>query len=187
MFGKMVKVGMGVVLGLALQSQATVVYGGYITVANTGSVTATYLGQTASYSNDLYLYLPSNGNGIIFNNQTTPVGTTADLGTFNAGTELEFMIYVNNTGDSFFSGPAERNPDSLVHVKTDDAIAAPDIWVGFEDLLGGGDRDYDDVQFKFSNVAAVTELPSVPEPTSLGLFGLGLVGVAVAMYRRRKA
>lgn len=185
MFGKMMKLGIALTLGLAAQSQAAIIYGGYITVANTGNVTATYLGHTAGYTNELYLYLPVNSNGVIFNNHTTPVGTTFDLGTFTAGTELEFAIYVLNTGETFYSGPGIRNPDGLAHVKTDDAIVAPEIWVGFEDLLGGGDMDFDDVQFKFSNVASASELPSVPEPTTVALLGLGLGSLAVASRRRK--
>ena len=60
------------------------------------------------------------------------------------------------------------------------------LWVGYIDHPGG-DLDYDDVQFSFSNIASVTELPSVPEPTTLGLFCLGLAGMAFAVNRRKKA
>lgn len=185
MFGKMMKLGFALTLGLAVQSQATIVYGGYITVAETGNVTATYLGHTAGYTNELVLYMPSNSLGVIFNNHTTPVGTTFDLGTYAAGTELQFAIHVLNTGETFYSGPGTRNPDGMAHVKTDDLIVAPEIWVGFEDLLGGGDMDFDDVQFKFSNTASVTELPAVPEPGSLALMGLGLLGMGYVVRRKR--
>jgi len=186
MLNKMMKLGLALSLGFAAQSQAAIIYGGYITVAETGNVTATYLGHTAGYTNELYLYLPTNTSGVIFNNHTTPVGTTFDLGTFAAGTELEFAIYVLNTGETFYSGPGTRNPDGLAHVKTDDLIVAPEVWVGFEDLLGGGDMDYDDVQFKFSNTASVTEIPAVPEPGTLALLGLGVGSLAVASRRRKK-
>lgn len=185
MFKKLINLGLALTLGLAAQSQAAIIYGGYITVAETGNVTATYLGHTAGYTNELYLYLPVNSNGVIFNNHTTPVGTTFDLGTFTAGTELEFAIYVLNTGETFYSGPGTRNPDGLAHVKTDDLIVAPEVWVGFEDLLGGGDMDFDDVQFKFSNTASVTELPAVPEPGSMALMGLGLLGMGYVVRRKR--
>ena len=65
-------------------------------IASGGDVVATYQGNSASYSNDLWL-----GLEFIFNNHATPVGTTMDLGNFTAGTELVFRLHVNNTGDNW--------------------------------------------------------------------------------------
>jgi hypothetical protein len=53
------------------------------------------------------------------------------------------------------------------------------IFVGFEDLFGGGDFDYDDNNFVFSNV---TSAAVAPEPASLLLLGSGLM-----LVRRRFA
>ena len=53
-----------------------------------------------------------------------------------------------------------------------------------EDLLAsqGGDFDYNDLIFGFYGIAT----PSVPEPMTLSLLGVGLVGLA-AIRRRRTA
>ncbi len=162
-------------------AQAVPVLGSNIYVAETGNVTTTFLFNGAGYSNNLFLYLPSNGFGVIFNNQTTAPGTTYDLGTFTAGTELQFAIYVLDTGHTFFSGDASRNADGLAHAVVDTEYYTGETYVGFEDLWGGGDRDYDDVAFSFSNVATT---PSVPEPASLALLGAGLLGLGAARRKR---
>ena len=75
-----------------------------VIVASTDPVIATYQGNSAAFSNDLYL-----GNTFIFNNHNSAVGSQVNLGTFAIGTELIFRLHVNNTGNDFFTGPAERN------------------------------------------------------------------------------
>src|SRR5678815_45484 len=84
-----------------------------VIVGGSGPVIATYQGNSASYSNDLYLSLTASGPGLdgdflndtfIFNNQTSPVGSTLNLGSFTIGTELIFRLYVNNTGYNYYTG-----------------------------------------------------------------------------------
>src|SRR4051812_10748498 len=76
-------------------------------VTGTGDIIATYQGNSASYSNDLYLGVSASSSPsdvFIFNNHTTPVGTIADLGSFAVGTELIFRLYVSNTNTNYYTG-----------------------------------------------------------------------------------
>jgi len=171
----------GALSALAVSTQAVPILGAHVIVASDGEVVAKFLGHTAGYSNDLYLDSPANGLGIIFNNHSTPVGTEVSLGMFTAGTELIFRIYVIDTGDSFFTGPGVRNPDGLVHSVVDDAYSPTETYVGFEDLYGGGDLDYDDLNFSFTNVRS----QATPDGgATAALLGLGLGG---ALLLRRKS
>ena len=58
------------------------------------------------------------------------------------------------------------------------AVLDGSIIVAFEDLMNGGDRDYNDNIFRFSG--GVT----VPEPGTLMLLGMGLLGMALGRLRR---
>lgn len=170
-------------LAAAAQAQPIAAPGteGYSVVASGGEVFATYEGTTASFSNDLYL------NGVfIFNNQTTPVGTTVSLGTFAANTELIFELRVEN-GDRFYSGPSSRNADGGSHARVEADWTTPGTTlVSFEDL-NGGPYDYNDLSFSFSNTVSVPTPPAVPEPKTWALMAAGLAMAGVIARRRRDA
>jgi hypothetical protein len=176
-----------VIAGVALGTSASAVpiLGASVVVATDGEVIATFLGHTAGFSNDLYLDSPAGAfPGIIFNNQTTPPGTSVSLGNFTAGTELIFRIHVLNTGFDFFTGPASRNPDGIVHAVVDDEFSLTATYVGFEDLLGGGDLDYDDLNFSFTNVRSEERIPDAVTTLPLVALSAGLLAFA---GRRSKA
>jgi hypothetical protein len=169
-----------------------------------GDVTAVFLGHTAGFTNDLYLFAASDlltplpvtavvgtlGQGVIFTNQTSPILAPVNLGFFAAGTELVFGIHVQDTGYTYYLGPASRNPDGLFHGAVDSGMlpAYPFGWsspgyigVGFEDIFGGGDLDYDDLGFAFTNVRREV----TPEPATLALLALGAGAVGARRLRRR--
>lgn len=139
-------------------------------VASGGDVTITILESTAGFTSDLYFDGPG---GPILIGSNRDVGTSVNLGSFLPGTELVFRLFVRDTETTFFSGLASRNPDDLAHARVDPFVGYS--IVGFEDITGGGDLDYDDCTFRFENV--------VPAPGAAAmLFG----GMGMALRRRRR-
>ncbi len=150
---------------------------GFVVIADSSdSITATYQGNSASYSNDLLL----NGT-FIFNNHATPVGTSVSLGNFVPGTELVFELFVHNTGDHFFTGPASRNPDSQLHARAQANWLPGTTLVSFEDLHGGPFA-YNDLSFSFTNTTSISPVP-IPGTLMLMIVGIGLLG-GIAQLRR---
>ena len=137
----------------------------------TATVVATYQGNSATYSNDLYLERNASGapgldgnpanDLFIFNNHANSVGDTLDLGNFAGGVELVFRLHVNNTGNNFFSGDASRNADGLAHARVQADFAPNATLVSFEDLLGTpeGVNGFNDLSFSLA-------IPPAQRPTA---------------------
>jgi hypothetical protein len=172
-------------------------------IATGDDVIVTFVSNGATMTSELWLEGDAGDElGALFNNWTTPVGTSLNLGSFAEGTELVFKLVVGQTGDIFYTGAASRNPDDLVHASLESATGQ--VLVGFEDLLGGGDRDYDDLVFAFTNVLTA-DLPSTTdsegptggaaaaapltadEPSALTMLCGGLSMLVFAIKRKRAA
>ncbi len=120
-------------------------------IATGGNVLVTFVSNGAGFTSELFLDGALGEElGAIFNNVTTDVGMTLDLGSFAAGTELIFKLLVKQTGDVFYTGFGERNGDGIGHAAVENVDGQ--VFVGFEDLFGGGDFDYNDLVFAFTNV-----------------------------------
>lgn len=141
------------------------------TADNTTDVIVKYIFSDAGYINTFSLSEPINyplgitkySNGSL----RTPFGTTWTIGKFANGTELIFADNAN--GKTYYSGPASRNPDQMVHgaVSFIEGTGTSNKYlVSFEDYWQGGDKDYNDVQFYVTgNIYSVIAPASTPAPT----------------------
>ncbi|NHA67339.1 RHS repeat-associated core domain-containing protein [Phycicoccus flavus] len=127
-------------------------------------VTVEVLPASAGYTSTLHLYDPE----VVRIATNRDVGTVVPVGPYQAGAELVFGIDV--AGHQFRTGPGTRNPDGIEHAVVDFDTEGCAL-VGFEDLFGGGDRDYDDNRFKFCG--GITDDPDqkpqdppTPDPVS---------------------
>ena len=110
-------------------------------------------------------------------------GDFVDLGTYSAGTKLDFFLIANgaNGGTEYYSTDLSLNRDGIVHAVS----LAPDgsayLMIGFEDLFGGGDRDYNDLLFAVElgkvNVDNLVAL-NTPEPSLALASMIALAGLA---------
>lgn len=150
-----------------------------VIVSGTDDVIATYQGNSASFSNDLYVTLSIGGSEtFIFNNHANSPGDTMNLGSFLIGTELIFRMHVNNTGYDFYTGDASRNPDGQAHARVQTDWLPNETLVSFEDLFNGP-FNFNDLSFSFTNTTSVPPNgPVIPEPTGALLFGIGLIAVS---------
>jgi hypothetical protein len=184
---KLVAPAAALLLGLILSSSVAVaapILGQQIYYEG-GDVRVTVLPYSAAYTSQLILFSTPSPLVIATSSQ---VGQTFNLGNLAAlygiapGSELIFGIVVLNTGDTFKMGPGGRNPDGVEHVLVDYAEGdGGDIaLLGFEDLFGGGDHDYNDANFEVQGGIGFTR---VSAPASLSLLLLGLAALAASSGR----
>jgi len=78
-------------------------------------------------------------------------------------------------------GSGYQNPDGIAHASVDYVYTHVAV-IGFEDLFGGGDFDYNDVKIR---VAGDIGISQVPEPSALLLIGSGIPTLILVSRRKR--
>jgi len=141
--------------------------------ATGGEITLEVQPATASLHSELRLYNADDTFTPLATNRE--VGRKVVLPARPAGEELVFGIYIASNDQTFKIGPGDRNPDRLAHA-TVMQTGERQFDVGFEDILHGGDRDYDDNNFRFTGALAPNRPPvaddqalTVVQDTSLPL------------------
>jgi hypothetical protein len=172
------------------------------TAASSGDIKAYFVGgASAFFENQLGLLVNGVDTGIYgLDNHTSVVGQVLDFGPVKAGDKLVFAMKDVANGpvgkiaysDPSLNGPYDAPGAAINHIystpytatsPTFDSIP-PGTYVGFEDLQGaaGSDLGYEDEQFVFTNVAAA----GTPEPATLSMLGMGIVGMCGYAWRKRK-
>lgn len=157
------------------------------TATSTGQINGYFLGATAAYSNSLTMLVngvatPETSAGV-FHNHSSAAGDFLNLGFVHEGDDITFQLNVLTTGKTW-SSDHSLNSDHTSHVFStsfggDMETGIPaGTYVGFEDLIRGGDFDYDDEAFVFTNISAV------PEPETYAMLLAGLLMISYQLRNR---
>ncbi|MEO1857457.1 MAG: DUF4114 domain-containing protein [Rubritalea sp.] len=112
-------------------------------------------------------------------------GDFVDLGSFDAGTQLDFFLIGDGAddGEHIFTAHNDVNLDGIQHMVAFAVEGSPFLLIGFEDIYRGGDRDYNDALFAVDIGAQNVTYLANPEP-STWLILLSFIGfIAWTKYR----
>ncbi len=123
--------------------------------------------------------LGNNGDGVL------DIGDYVDIGKVSAGTQLNFLLRSDgfNGGKEVLGGAdPTKNIDKLQHLMA--YSVGNYLLMGFEDIIGGGDLDFNDAVFVVDFGAENMKAAAIPEPGNMAAL-LGVTGAAVWMRRRK--
>lgn len=179
-----------------------------LVLANDATVRAYFISEGAGYHNtlgfktegssslgtnpqlifpDASSYQGLGGNG---NNRTSweplVAGDYVELGEFSAGDSLDFFVIANgvNGGTNVWSTDDSTNVDGIVHTVSLAPNGSAYLVIGFEDLYGGGDNDYNDLIFAVEIGEANVKSLAGPEP-GLAFGSLCAFSLLLGMRRQR--
>lgn len=126
----------------------------------------------------------STGNSVRTANEPLLPGDFVDLGQVKAGSLLDFFLiaYGATGGTTALTDETARNSDNLQHVVTFTVPGSDLLFVSFEDVIKGGDKDYNDAVF-------AVQITYTPEPgTWAGIGALSLyVGFGIVRRKQKTA
>ena len=143
------------------------------------NVEVTYLGTDAVYSNYFGWVSgtpPSGTLNPLGQGHVTQPGSIFPIGVREAN-ENTILYIKTDENNIFYSDPKIANRDGIEHVR----VVPIDsngyiVSVGFEDLLGGGDKDFNDIYLEIS-CRPIIHPPSVPEFPTAALPAVMIVGM----------
>ncbi|MES2674553.1 MAG: DUF4114 domain-containing protein [Pseudomonadota bacterium] len=137
-------------------------------VAGDGDVVVDIKNSDSGYNNKIYWSSDNfkTRNYLGIDNQTG----TYNIGKFAAGTKIDFGID-NGVGQFFKTGAATNNVDNMEHARFTKTTEGTVI--GFEDLYGGGDKDFNDAIIAVKTLPNPIAAPEVTKDTSTNRSGLG--------------
>jgi hypothetical protein len=172
------------------------------TATGNGIVTAYFYSSNAGNDDKIILWDKTTGarTAPSLDNHSSSVGSSVSL-SVKGGDSLVFVLDDVTTGQYFSSvdyfgvaSPSNYNDDGYNHAYSTpysggvSGIPAG-IYIGMEDLgvtsfkpLTGSDLDYNDDNFVVTDVTVTPA--STPEPSTVILFGTGLVAAASALHRK---
>ncbi|MEM6753371.1 MAG: DUF4114 domain-containing protein [Cyanobacteria bacterium P01_C01_bin.38] len=176
-----------------------------------------FINEGAGYKNQLAYEATKGDNyqkGMIFddvscttdcqlsNGKNAPldIGDFVDLGLIEGGTQLNFLLKADgargaktSNGD-IYSADESLNSDGLQHLMAFEVNAGGRdyLMMGFEDLRGGGDLDYNDAVFvvdfgkgNLTNNSNFAQAAKVPEASNIAAI-FGVTGAGLMLRRRRR-
>jgi hypothetical protein len=174
------------------------------TIAPTNVFTATLTGDINGYfvskgsaDDDDFVRMVDMTTGAVgpwvFENQTTMIGTMADFGSANAGDTLVFELINYTQGGIILASDPGLSEDGVNHAYatmfSGGVLNGFDFpagtYVGMEDLpVIHSDWNYNDDSFIVVGVSFT--VGTTPEPSSILLFGSGILGLAGVLRRKLK-
>ncbi len=187
-------------LRMSVESSARVYFvgegAGYRNTLGFNTIAADAAAPTTALTKTAELIFPDASSTVSTYNPAAKVQRTAnapllpgdfiDLGKFKAGSMLDFFLVADgaNGGKNVWTDSVKRNSDGINHLIAFAMPGSPYLVMAFEDMAGGGDRDYNDVVFAVDIGAInVQHLLSTPEPAT---WALALALGAVAYFWRRR-
>ncbi len=126
-----------------------------------------------------------------YRNDSTPLlaGDFVELGKFQKGTQLDFFLIANGgeKAQGYFSTDSSLNEDGMRHAVVMALDGSPYLLIGFNDIMKGGDKGFDNLVFALDigmeNMKLLTGGLGAPEPS---LAAGGILALCTIFGRKRR-